>query len=142
MSECSGDLGEIWKNIKSFLGWTTEGPPSKLTQDGKLYTKPADLAKIMNKFFIEKVKKLRKNIPSNLGNPLDKVRELMRNRTCSFNLRPSHPDEIDKIILKLPNSKSCGVDNIDSYVIKLAKNELVPAITHIVNLSIKENKFP
>jgi hypothetical protein len=38
--------------------------------------------------------------------------------------------------------KSCGTDNIDSYVIKLAKHELLPAITHIVNLSISKKCFP
>jgi hypothetical protein len=41
-----------------------------------------------------------------------------------------------KIITTLKNTKSCGTDNIDSYVIKLAKHELLPAITHIINLSI------
>ena len=38
--------------------------------------------------------------------------------------------------------KSCGSDNIDSYVIKLAKYELVPVITHIINLSISQQSFP
>ena len=39
-------------------------------------------------------------------------------------------------------SKSCGLDCIDSYILNLAKEELIPAITHIVNLSIMERKFP
>ena len=31
---------------------------------------------------------------------------------------------------------------IDSKIIKLAKHQLVPVITHIVNLSTKSQKFP
>ena len=37
---------------------------------------------------------------------------------------------------------SSGVDSIDSYVIKLAKVEILPVITHIVNLSLKYSSFP
>ena len=47
-----------------------------------------------------------------------------------------------EIISKLKNSKSCGTDNVDSYIIKLAKNEITPAITHIINLSIEQRIFP
>ena len=35
-----------------------------------------------------------------------------------------------------------GVDNIDTYIIKLAKHELTPVITHVVNLSICQPLFP
>ena len=42
----------------------------------------------------------------------------------------------------LSNSKSFGFDYIDTYCLKLAKDELGPAITHIVNLSISQKCFP
>ena len=42
----------------------------------------------------------------------------------------------------MKNTKTVGTDNIDSFIIKLAKEELAPAITHIVNLSISSRKFP
>ena len=42
----------------------------------------------------------------------------------------------------LKSTKTCGIDNIDSYIIKLSEDELLPAITHIVNLSIKLKCFP
>ena len=96
----------------------------------------------MNQFFIKKVQDLRKSIPVNLGDPLELVRKLMRYRTCSLPLGAFHPDEILEIITKLKSTKSCGLDNIDSYIIKLAKYELLPVITHIVNLSVANRKFP
>ena len=96
----------------------------------------------MNKFFINKIKTLKKSIPNVVGNPLDNINKLMANRTCIFKLKAVHPDVIDDIISKLKKTKSCGVDNIDSFAIKLIKHEIVPVITHIVNLSITQNKFP
>ena len=96
----------------------------------------------MNNFFINKIRNLRMNLPNSNLNPVDLVRSLMYRRTCNFNIRPVHPDEISKIIGRMKSSKSCGVDTIDSYIIKLAKNELTPVITHLVNLSIMNKIFP
>ena len=42
----------------------------------------------------------------------------------------------------LKNSTSFGLDNIDTYAIKLIKAEIVPALTHIINLSISTREFP
>ena len=79
------DSSSVWKNIKNWLGWSKGGPPSKLLDNGNIYTKPSDLARIMNSFFIKKVQNLRKNLPENPGNPLDLLQAIMQNRSCSFN---------------------------------------------------------
>ena len=42
----------------------------------------------------------------------------------------------------LKNSKACGIDNIDIYIIKLIVKDILPAVTHIVNLSIQQATFP
>ena len=66
----------------------------------------------------------------------------MNYRNCKFSLKPVHPDLVDKMIRKLKNSGSVGLDYIDTKIIKLARAELVPAITHIINLSINTSTFP
>ena len=66
----------------------------------------------------------------------------MAGRTCGVGLSPIHPSEVLEIISNLSNSKAFGLDGIDTYIIKLVKNELGPAITHILNLSIAQSKFP
>ena len=50
--------------------------------------------------------------------------------------------QVDKIICSLSNSTSFGLDEIDTSTIKLVKNEILPVITHIVNLSISTGRFP
>ena len=66
----------------------------------------------------------------------------MRDRECQFTIRPVKPDEVLKIVQGLKNSKSTGLDNIDTYVIKLIAKEILPALTNIVNLSIRDSCFP
>ena len=66
----------------------------------------------------------------------------MSNRKCMFNLKPVHPDLVEKMISNLKNSGSVGLDYIDTRIIKLAQAEITPALTHIINLSIRQSKFP
>ena len=142
IEDCSGDSRSIWQNLKNWLGWRSGGPPTKLLENGKMFSKPSELANIMNRFFISKVRKLRSNLPPSQGDPLDLTRRLLCNNESSFTLRAVHPDEVTKIITNLKSSKSSGKDNIDTYVLKLAKVELTPVLTHIINLSIINEVFP
>ena len=96
----------------------------------------------MNKFFINKVLQLRENIPATLSDPLSKLKEVLRNRKCVFSFRAVPPSEVSEIVAGLKNSKSTGMDYIDTWIVKLVATEILPAITHIVNLSITEAAFP
>ena len=107
-----------------------------------MLTSPARLSGAMNNFFISKVNMLRERIPPTEADPLAKLTELMQDRKCSFSLRPITPEEVLKLITGLKNSKSTGVDFIDTWVVKLAAREILPALTHIVNLSISHSEFP
>ena len=133
---------DTWRTVKNWLGWTSGGPPSKLVIDGELKTKPKVLADGMNNFFVNKVTDLRAKIPACSKDPFERVNKLMENRTCNFQLQAVHPDVVSKVIKNMKSSKSCGIDYIDSYIIKLACEELTPGITHIVNLSISSKNFP
>ena len=57
-------------------------------------------------------------------------------------LNAVHPDQVKDIIMKMKTSTSCGLDTINMQLIKLGKDQLLPAITHIINLSITQQCFP
>ena len=52
----------------------------KLFYEGRIVTRPAGLASSMNKFFIDKVKTLRQNIPVVATDPLKELKEAMEHR--------------------------------------------------------------
>ena len=66
----------------------------------------------------------------------------METKTSIFELEPVYPETVNKIIQGLKNNSSCGLDNIPTRILKLGRTELVPAITHMINLSITQKKFP
>ena len=142
INDCGDDSKKLWKNIKNILNWNSSGSPSQLFFNGQLVTKPQEVARTQNEFFLDKITTIRENLPPPVIDPLGKLRSLMVGRTCSFSLSAVHPDSVDKIVSDLSNSSSFGMDLIDTKVIKLIKPSIVSALTHIINLSITSRQFP
>ena len=82
----------LWQNVKSWLNWGNSGPPSKLFNNGIIVNKPARVATIMNEFFINKVNQLRDRISVADSDPLEKLREFLQDKNCTFSLKPVSPE--------------------------------------------------
>ena len=142
LEDCSNESGKLWANIKGWLNWASSSSPSKLFHEGRIETSPINIASIMNHFYINKVQNIRENLPEARNDPLEELKKQMKHSNFKLKLKPVHPDLILNIITNLRNSKAAGFDDIDTYVLKIVKSELTPAITHIVNLSIRSSTFP
>ena len=125
-----------------WLDWKTAGSPSQLFHNGRMINKPSEIADCQNNYFINKVSQIRENLPHQVSDPLSKLKYLMKDRKCSFQLKSIHPDTIELILSNLKNSKSSGLDSIDTFILKLAGPNIIPALTHIINLSIGTQQFP
>ena len=133
LSSTENSPAQLWKSVKGIVGWNSSGPPTRLFENGKYINSPSGLAATMNKFFIDKVKKLRKSIPVVEADPLSKLRESMSSRVCTFELKLVTKEEVLNIITSLNNSSSTGVDFIDTQTVKLVKDEIAEALTKIIN---------
>ena len=142
LSSTENDPGRLWKNVKTWLNWNNSGPPTRLFHNGKTVSSPAGIAGTMNSFFLGKVAGLRDSIPESAADPMSKLREVMRDRQCTFSLGAVDPVDVMKVIRALKNSKSTGTDNIDTYVIKLVAKDILSPLTHIINISMLRSKFP
>ena len=60
--EQDGDSGKLWKNILGWLSWSSSNSPSKLLSQGNLETSPSRMAEIQNRYYIEKVQTIRRNL--------------------------------------------------------------------------------
>ena len=142
------DIGKIWTTLGSYLNWNKQAlsPIQLINKEGKIVTSPAKMAKLQNEFYIDKVKKIRQMLPTG-GDPCTVLRSMMRNRqrpdiTPNLKFKAVGPEEVEKIIKDLKNSKASGVDWIDTAILKLSKDTILPALTHIINLSLTTNTFP
>lgn len=115
--------------------------PTQISDNGNLLTKPADIAECLNNFFVDKIKNIRNNLsPPNID-PL-RILKAKNFPKGAFSFQAVHPDKVEEIIRGLKSSNVTGVDFLNSNVLKLVGSEIVPALTHIINLSIKQGKFP
>ena len=140
--QSENDPRKLWKNILGWLNWSSSGSPTKLYHEGQIVTSPPRLANIMNNYFVTKVIKIQENLPTQTDDPLKTLKKVMKNKNTVFSFEAVSPDTVREIISGLKNSKSSGIDNIDTYIIKLIIDEILPAVTHIVNLSIQNAIFP
>ena len=87
LENCNSDFGKIWGNVLGWLNWTkSSSSPTKLFHNGKLETSPKELTKIMNNYYIDKIKKIRNDLPPANADPLSKLKEMMKDKTSTFNL--------------------------------------------------------
>ena len=117
LTSCQQDSSKLWGNILSWLKWSNSGAPSKLFINGQLISSPLVLAESMNNFYISKVQTIREDIPKSDGDPLKVLKLMMQNKSSKFSIKPVHPDLVLQILSNLKNSKSSGVDNIDTYIL-------------------------
>ena len=70
------------------------------------------------------------------------LKKMMSTKNCSFQLKEVTEGEVVKAMTNMKNSKSLGPDKIQADLLKMTMNWTKKAIQTIVNLSIKERKFP
>ena len=133
---------DCWSMAKSFMNWNdSSGPPTQLLVNGQLLSKPAQLANEMNSFFMEKIKNIRKDMPS-LSNTFSECYHIMRGKSSKLWLQHVSVQAVTKLLKTLSNSKSVSIDGLDSYSVKVSAEIIAKPVHHIVTLSIMQSKFP
>jgi hypothetical protein len=136
------ETGKLWKNILGWLNWSSSSFPTKLLCEGNLETSPKKIADIQNRYYIDKVHSIRTSLLGQNQDPLELLRQRLEGNQASFTSQSVTPEQVEKIISQLKNSKASGMDNLDTYILKLTKPIIVHSVCHILNLSLVSNKFP
>lgn len=108
-----------------------------IEHDGVRYTDPTEIVELFNNYFIDITNQSKKRTNNDKYNP----NSIPMNLTSIY-LGSCDESEILKIILSLKNSKSSGYDGISTKIVKYCALYLCKPISHIVNLSFSQGKFP
>ncbi len=99
---------------------------------------PQDIVEELNNFFCEVGPNLASKIPnSNLVVEFNQMPNI-----DDFTLHDSSIEDVEKLLLKIPDSKATGDDGIPVRLLKLASHTCSIIICHIINMSIKHNVVP
>ena len=137
------DSKETWKASFEILGKSRSDFPSQMMFGSRLVSKPIEIANELNKFFVQKIQALKtRNVPV-----IDSLKELVSYLSTKhipeggFSLKEINEETTRKLIKKMKNKKSCGLDWICGISLKLAAPFLIPEITALVNITIRNGSF-
>ncbi len=97
------------------------------------------LADQFAEFFMNKIDKIREDISSMEPSRIYPERKLYK--TPLTNLRDADQEEVRKILVSCP-AKSCELDPVPTWLLKLCCDEILPLITRIVNLIMTNSDVP
>ena len=115
----------------------------KLEEDGKEIKDEKVIADIFNRYFIEKIEKLKKDSnPKYVAEPLEKLKKKMQHKNLKFELKTVSEKKVRKAMLSLRKKKSAGKDGLSQEQLILGTDVLAIPLTRIINTSIKTGEVP
>ena len=147
MLRYKNDSSKTWQCVKRWAGWRTEDQVQMLKDDndgGKVVRGSRQLSEFLNDYFSLKVKKIKDNMKNEDGDPTLELKRMLgsRDRKPKFKIKYVTEKELLKAAQKMSNKTSMGDDDIPQDLFKLIVKHGAPSFLHIVNLSIREGKFP
>ena len=141
------DVSATYRTAKSQVGWSTTTTPVSFLVDGRRITSPQEMADVQLNTFKSKTDKLIEQVPPPQIDPLATLKKFLQNWTEKdhreiFNFKTINKLKTLEIINKLGYNTSSAHDNIDAMAIKHGASILSGPMTHAINLSISQSKFP
>ena len=139
----------IKRNLKGKYKWKklnenkdTDKTPTRIIDEDKDVTSPKSLTKLFNKYFIEKIEKIREKFKTNNKTAMDILSSLIEKPKTTFTFKTTDVYTIYKIIDKSKHSKSAGSDAITMSILKDCPQISARVICHIYNNMIRTNLYP
>ena len=111
---------------------------SEIRMGKQVITSPTEIAEAFNNYFSTVGSNLASDIPLTEYGPeyyLEPTRNI-------FSLKTPTVDTVYKLLTKIDEKKSVGLDNIPSKLLKIATDVVAPSLTAIFTASIKTGIFP
>ena len=135
---------DMWKSAYQLLGSNRSSFPSQMMFGQKLLSKPLEIADGMNEFFVKKIEKLKVGIAASEDDPLSELNDFIASKNIpegGFRFHELSEAEVIKLVKSLKGKKSCGLDWICGFTLKLAAQELVPERRSLINTSLITGRF-
>ena len=138
---------DLWQNAYQVVGKVRSVFPSQIIVNGRLISKPIDMATEVNNFFTHKIKNIKDKLSAltNEDAALKELRSFLSSKTIpqnGFSIHEVSEQEMKNILRKMSGKKSCGLDWICGFSLKIAAEFLEPEIRWLVNITINNHSYP
>ena len=121
-----------WKLIKEDTGQTQFKTPELIKEDMKVYTKPVEIAKAMNRLYISKVRDTISRIPPTNIDPLSHYKTALGPVETKLNLEQISMHQFLTTFNTMKSTSSSAADLISIRILKEAGPTLHPHLNHLV----------
>lgn len=102
------------------------------------------MATAVNNFFLNKIVQLKKNTPVDVDDAIQELDNFLDDKNIpdeGFELKELTENDVIKLVKKIKGKKSCGLDWICGYSLKIVANDLIPEIKELINITIRNGSF-
>ena len=141
-SECGNDMKKTWGTLKDILNLNKNKNtfPETICNGDKDESNRLEICEKFNTFFINNCRDLQKRVHSDEPSHFGEYLETRSNITFSFS--SVNVKTVGEIIDELKPKQSSGLDHISVNLLKLIKDEIIGAITLLVNQTLATGIFP
>ena len=142
-TEKSGNDGKaMWKAAKSISGEAKKESIKKLILDGTVTSEKTKMANGLNVFFVEKVKNLVANMPTQHINLLETLKNTPTPQGQKMDLMELEMSQLDFYITNMKRNASAGSDDISGIILYDIYQSIKRVLLHLINLSMCLGIFP
>lgn len=140
----SGNSKIQWQILNELSGSGSSQPNTiEIEDNDKIEKDPNIVANLFNNYFVSAPQSVANEIQNDPEYDPNAFRKFLPTpQLCSMYMNLTTEIEISKIIERSKNGKAPGWDGIRNEHLKLAKEQVLPAITHVFNLIVAEGTFP
>jgi hypothetical protein len=142
-------VSAVWNNVNDYLNTSKRSfsnTPSIIKHNDKIHTSPRDIANAINDAFLKKVSDLKAEVNVNVDiDPKVRLQKFLDKRIDEipeFEIKKIDKRKLRILLKKRKGNRSCGIDYIDGYSIKLAAPLIEDILLHLVNISIESSLYP
>ena len=133
------------KKWKVFNNLTVAGKstfPRSIINNNETVKSPKKLAELANNFFVDKINIMRSKFTKSKATPIEVLEELVPKIDNNCIIKQITTNECQKIIKDLKPSRTTSFDAVDSMMTKEIPEITAVLLTHMINSSLRQNKFP
>ena len=135
----------MWQGAKQILGSVKSSFPTQILASGKLISNPLKMAIAVNEFFLDKIVKLKSsNNDENSDDATKELESFLNDKNIpneGFELKELSDEEVSKLVKKMKGKKSCGLDWICGYSLKIVAKDLIPELGELINITFRRGSF-
>ena len=141
--EATDNEGELWKVTNEVLNPRKENDWKIEKEDGDIVTDEKGVADAFNRYFVDKIEKLKGNIDQSMvEDPLVRLKEKMKNNKHKLEFKAITQKQLKNHFKKLKKKKSSGLDGLSQEHLVMGASVLIAPLATIINKSIMSGVFP